>query len=78
MAMPEQDGWEYTGLEPDGRSYVCSAFSTALWKEGGLFNDLDINATEFVPIDMYELNFFNTDFQRPEACVKADPDLPYC
>jgi hypothetical protein len=54
MAMPEQDGWLYTGKEPrDGLSYVCSAYVTALYKAGGLFGDLEINATEFTPKDVY-------------------------
>ena len=30
MAVPEQDGWIYSGLEPrDGEAYVCSA--NGLW-----------------------------------------------
>jgi hypothetical protein len=24
------------------------------------------------------MNFFDTTFARPQACVYADPDLPYC
>jgi len=48
IAMVEQDGWEYTGLTtPDGLAYVCSAYVTSMYKEAGLFGDLDINATEF-------------------------------
>ena len=39
MAMPEQDGWLYTGLEPrDGEAYVCSAYVAALWKAAGMFD----------------------------------------
>lgn len=66
MAMPEQDGWQYYGEEPrDGVSYVCSAYVAALYKAAGLFGDLEINATEFTPRDVYELNFFNTTMKLP-------------
>lgn len=78
MAMVEEDSYRYTGLGPkDGRAYVCSAFVTALWKAAGLFEPYEINAAEFTPGDVYRMNFFNTA-PRPEACVEADPDLPYC
>ena len=79
MAMPEQDGWKYTGILPrDGEAMVCSVLVTALYKAGGLFDDLEINATEFHPLDAYSLNFYDTTRERPAACVEADPDLPYC
>ena len=79
MAMPELDGWEYTSEEPrDGLSYVCSAYVTAMYKAGGLFDDFDVQATEFQPRDVYSLNFFDLNYERPDACVAADPSLPYC
>ena len=82
MAMTEMDGWEYTGEEAtkgrDGLSYVCSAYVAAMFKAGGLFDDLSVQATEFAPKDIYILNFFDTEQVRPDACVAADPDLPYC
>jgi hypothetical protein len=79
MAVVEQDGWEYHGIEPrDGRSWVCSAYVAAMYKAAGLFGDMDINSTEFGPADVYELDFFDTKFELPQACKDADPDLPYC
>jgi len=79
MAMPELDGWEYTGEEPrDGLSYVCSAYVAAMYKAAGLYDDFDVQATEFTPRDIYTLNFFDLNFTKPEACVAADPTLPYC
>ena len=79
MAMVEMDGWEYTGEKPrDGLSYVCSSYVAAMYKVGGLFGDLSIQATEFSPRDVYSLNFFDLNFSRPEACIRADPTLPYC
>lgn len=74
MALPEQDGWVYS----DGESYVCSCFVAGLWIAGGLFEGIEIQATEWSPKDVYQVDFFNTTYARPEQCVEADPDLPYC
>ena len=73
-AMVEIDGWEYN----DGVSYVCSAYVAAMYKAAGLFGDLEINAVEFTPKDVYILNFFDLNYQRPQACIDADPDQPWC
>lgn len=78
MAIPEQDGWIYTGLPHDGMAFVCSAYSAAVYKAAGMFDDLEINATEFTPRDVYLLDFFDTKFVRPQICIDADPNLPYC
>ena len=79
MAMPELDGWIYSGVSTrDGPSYVCSAYVTALYKAAGVFGDLDVNATEFTPMDVPNLKFWDETSPRPDACVVADPDLPYC
>lgn len=79
MAIVEEDGWIYSGEEPkDGLSYVCSAYVAALYKAAGLFGDVEINATEFTPKDVYSLNFFADSWDRPQQCVEADPDLPWC
>jgi len=77
MAVPEQDGWEYTGEEPrDGLAYVCSAYVAALYKAAGILPD--VNATEFTPYDVYSLNVFDTTTPRPQQCVDADPNVPWC
>ena len=39
---------------------------------------MDVQATEFGPKDIYQMNIFDTNFKRPQECVKADPNLPYC
>lgn len=79
MAMTEKDSFRYTGLGPkDGRAYVCSAFVTALYKVGGLFDGYEIEATEFSPADVYRLNFFDTETPLPQQCIDAAPDQPYC
>mmetsp|Transcript_16656 Transcript_16656/g.11804 ORF Transcript_16656/g.11804 Transcript_16656/m.11804 type:complete len:315 (-) Transcript_16656:50-994(-) len=74
FAMIEVQGWEYH----DGRSFVCSAFVTALYKAAGLFDDYDINATEFTPRDVYQLAFFDETSPLPQECIDADADLPFC
>ncbi|CAI2364269.1 unnamed protein product [Moneuplotes crassus] len=74
MAQPELDGWMYS----DGYSYVCSCFVVAIWKAAGIFGDLEINAVEFTPKDVYQLNVFNTTAAISEKCKSADPTLPYC
>lgn len=79
MAMVEQDGWEYSGIEPkDGQAYVCSAYVAAMYKAGGLFGDNEVNATEFVPRDIYNLAFFDSEYAFPEACTEADPGMKHC
>ena len=79
MAIPEQDGWIYSGEVPrDGMAFVCSAYSTSVWKAAGLFGDATVNATEFTPRDVYMVDFFDKKFKRPQQCVDADPNLPYC
>ncbi len=76
LAMPEIEGWEYS----DGKNYVCSCFVVAFYKAGGIFGDLDIQATEFTPKDVYQLDLFDRSYKerRPKVCVDADPDLEYC
>lgn len=77
MAIIEQDGWIYSGETHDGQSMVCSCFVAALWKAAGLF-DFPINAVEFTPKDVYQIDFFNKNYKRPQACVDADPDTQWC
>ena len=77
MAIIEQDGWKYKGFYHDGESMVCSSFVAALWKAGGLF-DGDVNAVEWSPKDVYQVDFFNKNYKRPQQCVDADPDGQFC
>ena len=79
ISVVEEDFWVYSGETPrDGYSYVCSAFVTALYKAGGVFGENTVQAVEFGPKDVYQLNIFNDKAERPEVCIKADPSLPYC
>ena len=74
IAEPEVDGIEYS----DGLSYVCSSFVVAYWKNGGMFEGLTINPPEFVDRDIYQMDIFDKNYQRPQECIDDNPDLPYC
>jgi hypothetical protein len=74
FAMVEQDGWWY----PDGYSYVCSAFVTAMYKAANLFEGLTINAVEFTPRDIYQLSWMDTNANIPPNCYEVDPENPHC
>ena len=54
--MPELDSYKYNGKQ----SYVCSSFVVDILRSAGLFDDLKINAAEFTPKDMIELDFWDT------------------
>jgi hypothetical protein len=77
MALVEQDGWKYTGEYHDGESMVCSAFVAALWKAAGLF-DGAVNAVEWGPKDVYQVDFFNKNYEFPQACVDANGKQQWC
>jgi len=78
MAMVEEEGWVYSGIEPrDGVSYVCSAYVAAAYQAAGLFPG-KINGPEFTPRDVYTLDIFDKNYTRPAVCQNADPDQPYC
>jgi hypothetical protein len=61
FALPEIEGWEYS----DGKSYVCSCFVVGMYKAAGLFKEMHIESTEFTPRDVYSLDFYNLDYNRP-------------
>lgn len=50
---------------------VCSSFVIAIYKAGGLFGDLNIQATEFTPRDIYQLNFWDVGYKAP-SCRGVD------
>ena len=74
MAMTEQDSWTYS----IGKSRVCSALATDLYIHSGLFDGLDIQATEFTPRDVYQLGFYKGAEDLPAECKANDPELDYC
>jgi hypothetical protein len=78
MAIPEQNNFTYDLFWHDGPALVCSGLVAELWKAGGLFGNLTINAGEFVPRDNYELKFFDSDFVYPEECNRNGGDKGFC
>ena len=70
----EVEGWWYD----DGYNYVCSSFVLACYKRAGILGSFTLQATEFVPKDVYSLSIFNKTPVLPEVCLQADPMLPYC
>ena len=64
-AIAEQDGWKYTGYYHDGESVVCSCFVAAMWKAAGIFGDIEINAVEQTPMDIYQMDIFHKNWDRP-------------
>jgi len=64
IAIVEEEGWIYTGLQPrDGRAYVCSSFVAGVYRAAGLLGE--INGPEFTPRDVYTLAVFDTTTPRP-------------
>lgn len=74
LAVPEQDDWVYSS----GKAYTSSSFVISALRAAGLFADVQINAAEFTPKDVYQLRIYDTEFQRPEDCLEADAYIPYC
>jgi hypothetical protein len=74
MAEPEIEGYEYS----DGLNYVCSCFVIAYFEHGGLFGDMEILPNEFTPRDVYILDIYDKNYERPQECIDDNPELPYC
>lgn len=74
MAVPERDEWRYD----TGDNIICSPLVILMYKAGGLFDGVEVNAKEFQPRDIYLLDLFDKEFDRPQICKDIDPDLPYC
>ena len=74
LAEPEMEGVQYH----DGSNYVCSCLVVSFWKHGGLFGDLEFSPNEFGPKDIYILDIFDKNFEKPQECIDDNPDLPYC
>jgi len=66
MAIPEEEGWVYHGIEPrDGIAYVCSAYVAAVYQAAGMFYPDIINGPEFTPKDVYTLAIFDLNHTCP-------------
>eukprot|EP00698_Gefionella_okellyi_P009564 TRINITY_DN2443_c0_g1_i1.p1 TRINITY_DN2443_c0_g1~~TRINITY_DN2443_c0_g1_i1.p1 ORF type:complete len:396 (+),score=50.78 TRINITY_DN2443_c0_g1_i1:352-1539(+) len=65
MIISEQDSWTYSG----NRSLVCSSFVLASLKAAGVFGDLDFQATEAQPGDIYRLQIYDDTWNKPDGCA---------
>jgi len=74
IAEPELEGLQYH----DGLSYVCSCFVVAYLEHGGIFGDIKITPHEFTPRDLYMLDIYDKNYQKPQECIDDNQDLPYC
>ena len=72
-ALPELDTYLYNGKP----SMICSGLVARLWKAAGMF-EFPVNANEFTPFNIYEVNFFDREWMPPEHCRRADPNQPFC
>jgi hypothetical protein len=84
-SIPEQDSWLYyqknnNGSMVYGHSMVCDVFVCELWRAAGLFNNLgdEFQCTEATNWDVYTLTMFQQSIDRPQQCIDADPNLPFC
>ena len=77
LAMPEQD---YNKYDDGTEKYTCAVFVASFLKAGGLFNGFTVNAQEFTPKDIVQLDIWDHDWKdnRPQICKDRDPELPYC
>jgi len=79
MAIVEEEHWLYEGLYPGQyESYVCSAYVAGAYKAAGLLDNFQIVPQEQTPKDVYTMNVFDLNYERPAACVEADPDQAWC
>ena len=67
--MVEEDWFLY--LDENSQkthSFVCSSFVAAIYKEAGVFDNMNITATEMTPKDVYTMNLFDLEWERPKIC----------
>jgi hypothetical protein len=77
MAMPEDDRWFYETNDSQ-QVFAPSTFVAAALQAYGVFHGEKINASEFTVKDIYQLDIYDTKFERPEFCKEADYLLHYC
>eukprot|EP01136_Pigoraptor_vietnamica_P016724 Opistho-1_new@61011 len=81
ITMPEQDSWWYDqDTQRPSKGLMCDALVAYIWKAAGLYGDIadDIQVTEHTNADVYKQAMFDANYVRPQACVEADPDSPFC
>ncbi|KAL0489021.1 kelch-like protein [Acrasis kona] len=74
VTLPELDSFRYP--PKDRRPMVCSVFAMNMLRHGGVLDDVDFNASEFTPKDIYQLDIWDTESERPKQC-QVD-NFKYC
>lgn len=69
IKIPENDKWKYNTPSGLKSQLTCSSFATKMLQMGGVIPLTDIQATEFTPKDLYELNIYDTN-RFPPICLK--------
>lgn len=73
LSMVEKEGWVYK----NGQQYVCSCFVAGVYKAAKVL-DIQMEATEFTPRDIYQVDLFRKEAaKKPQKCVDDDRS-PYC
>lgn len=78
LSIPEDDRWTYYDYKTNttGKSMVCDVFVCNLYRNAGLFDDLDFNCAELTPFDMTELDFYK-DGSPKQLLGKYNLSLEY-
>ena len=77
MAIPEKDHWKYKSNDY-APLFTPGSFVAHALKELGVFHGAEIDAAEFTVKDIYQLNIYDKNFDKPERCIEADYAIEYC
>nr|CAG4717679.1 unnamed protein product [Naegleria fowleri] len=77
LTLPERDGWLYDNGKPQ---MVCSVMYMNLLKAAGIFGNLThhFESAEFTPKDVYQLDIWDKNWQRPKQCNANNDNYMFC
>ena len=78
IAIPSQDDWRYEHYYHGKPIFSQASFVAGALEALGVFHGVEINASEFTVKDIYQLDIYDKEFERPDNCIEADYSLPYC
>ena len=70
MAVPQLVEWT--------TKFTSSSFVAACLQTLGVLGNIAINTSEFTVKDIYQLQIFDTRYEKPDDCIVADPHLNFC
>jgi len=73
----EKDEWRYAAHQ-EAEAFTPASFVAQALQQLKVLDRYKINASEFTVKDIYELNIFDTRFEKPDQCMEADHQLWYC